>query len=460
MKNWNPLCGNPAPGDPASIRSYGVNECNRIADEAGNALNELERIRYELSSSIWVGEAAQKFSERLPTTIDDLKLLKRGYGAVAEALDTFAANLVPLQGEADATLVVATKAESNIDTCKIQLDRAEHLRSQLSHVRDAADAQIRTRAATVSSLTKQRLSLQWSRGQTTDAAQALRLDQMIVQVDGQLRVATSNHRDALNTLVLAEQNLNDANSGVTTASMKLTEATAQLVSARDVASHIGNQFDSQAKRAASTIREAKGTAVGNRWEKTVHKVKHCAGFQSILNTVDRISEVLGTTAFALKAFGLLTVKLGILAGAAVLALKLSAVIGLVGIYVGIRLLVANVLTGRQGTVGNLFDAAKLALSILTLNSPLPVKTLVSALNPIKTIFKNRNVLIEGVKSIRAGATSQLITFKKTVTATATKSVKNVVSVAQEGGKFMFESGKVIQKVITSSAPWGLPKLLW
>ncbi len=467
MKNWSPLNGNPAPGGPFLIRSYGVDECNRIADEAGNALNELERIRSEFSSSIWVGEAARKFSEKLPTTIDDLKLLRRGYREVAGALDTFAASLVDLQGEADATLALATKAETSINTGKIQLEQAEHLRSQLSHARDTAEAQVQTRAAALNHLTKQRLSLQQKRAQTTDAAQALSLDQMIIQIEGQLRVATSHHRDALNRLVLAEQNLNDANSGVKTASTKLTEATAQLRSARDVASHIGNQFDTQAKRAAITIREAKGTAVGTWAEKQIHKVKNSPQFQAILNTVDKISEIMGTTAFALKALGLLAIKAGIITslggltfGAGITLGSLIGIVGGVALVLGVAVLVVNFAIGRQGAVGNIFDAAKLTLSILTMKSPSPVKTFVSALGPIKTIFKNRSVLIEGVKSIQAGATAQLNTFKKTVTATATKSVKNVVSVAEEGGKLIYKSGKVIQKVITSSAPWSLPKLLW
>jgi hypothetical protein len=294
MNDWNSLDGNPAPGDPSRILNPGAKECARIAGEARRAFEALEKVKYEFSSSIWVGDTAIEFSKLLPTVIDDLYELNRGYDQVATALRDYSKQLSYLQSEALSTLRKADIAQNNIRSNKVDKGKAEEFQGQSTSNRDRAASHEKACDSKVEYLTKQHLNLQIQRSKATDPAQIASIDQSISNTYEQLKVAQNHKRDAVNSLLNTEITLDEANSRVKLASSRLSDAKDQYQATRNQANLIRDDHGTNAKRAAAAIREAKGTAVGTDWERFKHNVTNSETFQNILSVVESTSDLLGT----------------------------------------------------------------------------------------------------------------------------------------------------------------------
>lgn len=328
MTNWDALGGNPAPGEPSRILSTGVKECDRVAETALTAQQELERIKYEFSSSIWLGDAAMQFSKALPTVIEDLYKLRRGYGDVANALQVYANQLIVLQEEASTTLNKAHVAEGNIASGRESLSRSESYRDQSRFNRDNAEVQAQAREAASNALSRQKLTLQLRRQGETDPAQWAAIDQSINTVTAQLHTAQSQHRDAVNTLLSAESVLDDAVNGVRVASSQLSDAQNQFTVIRRVGSRIGDDHKSNAKRAAAAILDARGAAVGSTWDKFRHMVRESEPFKMLMFVLDNTADLLGTISIVCNGLALvpgLNSVFGPVAAALVIASTVIAV---------------------------------------------------------------------------------------------------------------------------------------
>lgn len=457
---WKIVGGDPAPGEPSIILNRGVVECLRVSEVARSARNELERIKDEFTSAIWAGEAAQEFSKSLPTVLDDLRMLDNGYSRVADALKTYASELTDLQDEARSTLNRAQVAASDISSLDGQLSSQTQFSNQLRNECDQIENQVRALERAVIALTKQKMSLQSRRAQTSDPAAVAALDLSINRTVQDLGAAEYRHRQQLAILISTERNLDEARSEIRDISQRLSGANERLQGARTFAGQIGNQHAATSKRTATAIRDAKGTAVGTTWEKKVHEFKKIPAVKAILENIDSISKVLGYTIFALHGIAVLTVKAGILGVAGVIAAKAAVVLGIVAIAIGAALLIRDISTGSTSLSENLLNAGKLALSIATKSigghlTPIG-KLLLSGVSPAMSATKRLRQTVDG-----ENWTTTSLRIGNKAASNASRNLKKAVRNRIEDGKeFLEAGGNLVTKVVTSSVRWKMPKLIW
>ena len=356
MTDWNPLHGNPAPGDPPRILRTGVSECSRIADTSKSARTELERITGELSSAIWQGEAASEFAKIVPNVLEDLRKLEEGYGDVADALDRYATVLASLQDEASATLNKARAAEVEVSTQITELRSAESFRDQLRSHRDGAEVEVRNREAAARSLANQKLQLQSKRAQSSDPVQIAAIDQAILRNEAQLQAAYSQHRAAVSHLQNVENNFDDAELGVRKVSSNLSDAKTKLQLARHSADHIREQHRRNAQHAASSIRAAKGTALGSDWDRFRHRIRESGAFKAILSFVDEVSNKLGAAVTICSVLALVP-------GLNVVFGPVAATLGIVAAALAVTQFLMREFEGRSSGWQRLDNFAGVALSV-------------------------------------------------------------------------------------------------
>lgn len=123
MSDWDLIGGDPAPGNPASVRTL-AREIQFTADRAHDARVALDGCTNDILSIGWEGEGATKFHSVFAPMAPSLGLMAESYELASSALGSHAARLDQLQAEVAQALARARVARQRRDAAGPQLDAA------------------------------------------------------------------------------------------------------------------------------------------------------------------------------------------------------------------------------------------------------------------------------------------------------------------------------------------------
>ncbi|MGH8905777.1 MAG: WXG100 family type VII secretion target [Egibacteraceae bacterium] len=107
--SWAALGGDPAPGDPGAFDGL-ARAFSTTAGNAGEAQSRLNAFAASVDDSIWRGEAADAFREKIAELPPRLAKLHDSYQAASEGMGGYARALGDLQSQARALLARAQGA--------------------------------------------------------------------------------------------------------------------------------------------------------------------------------------------------------------------------------------------------------------------------------------------------------------------------------------------------------------
>ncbi len=139
MSDWDLIGGDPAPGDPGSIRTL-AHEIQSTADRAHEARVALDGCTNDILSIGWEGEAATKFHATFAPMAPSLGLMAESYELASSALGSHAGRLDQLQAEVARALARARVARQRRDATGPQLDAARASVNRLNAELNAVSA--------------------------------------------------------------------------------------------------------------------------------------------------------------------------------------------------------------------------------------------------------------------------------------------------------------------------------
>lgn len=123
MSRWDLVGGNPAPGDPGSVRRS-ASEYQRAADTGDRVATSLTSLSQRTGAGMWVGKAAEAFSRSISDDLlKDLREFSESYAGCSSALVRYAAKLDQMQGEARRHLHSAENAHRDKNSAQSRRDR-------------------------------------------------------------------------------------------------------------------------------------------------------------------------------------------------------------------------------------------------------------------------------------------------------------------------------------------------
>lgn len=312
--DWSLVGGDPAPGDPAGIRTiagrYAV-----VADDAQTAAVELRSVYERAEASFWEGDAADRFREELSgDVLDNLVKLERSFTTAECTLRTYASDLESLQATARDQLVEACDASADqADADRRTAERSAY-ESRLRAVERQQQAEV------------DRLRSEYTRLACGPPGNEAALDEIrrrYYEAQGCLASTSRAVADATRSVDAAQREAG-------TAADRLRRATAQVRAIKD-------ERDDAVQRAIAGIDRAAAEGVANKswWERAGEWVGD--QIEKVIDLAD-LSELLGKISL-------------ILAVAAVIALLLTPLIGPAGPTLAVALFKAS----------HAVEAAKLAV---------------------------------------------------------------------------------------------------
>jgi uncharacterized protein YukE len=121
-EEWELVGGNPAPGNPEDFFELS-SDFQETVENAEDAYGRLTRMRDQVDDSVWKGEAAEAFKDRVGKLPKDLRKLFLSYSAASEAMATYATTLRELQTRAHAAVQEAVRARDEAAAAE-QMDLA------------------------------------------------------------------------------------------------------------------------------------------------------------------------------------------------------------------------------------------------------------------------------------------------------------------------------------------------
>lgn len=110
--DWGLVGGDPAPGEPAAFSSLS-SSFSRTARNAEDSNRQLARLASGVDSSIWKGEAADAFRDKIEELPEQLAKLTDSYASASGALATYARVLADLKARAEAAVARAGAARAD-----------------------------------------------------------------------------------------------------------------------------------------------------------------------------------------------------------------------------------------------------------------------------------------------------------------------------------------------------------
>ncbi len=120
---WDAVGGDPAPGDPAAFEAM-ARGFERTAEDAADAKRKLESFSKGVDDSIWRGESAGAFREKISELPGRLGKLHSSYTAASDGVAGYGRSLRDLQGQARSLLSQAQGAQDDQTTQEASRDRA------------------------------------------------------------------------------------------------------------------------------------------------------------------------------------------------------------------------------------------------------------------------------------------------------------------------------------------------
>ena len=142
MNDWDLIGGDPAPGDPGSIRTL-AREVQTTAERAHEARVALDGCTNDVLSIGWEGEAATKFHAVFAPMAPSLGLMAESYELASSALGSHAGRLDQLRAEVAQALARARLARQQRDAAGPQLNAARASVNRLNVELNAVSADAR-----------------------------------------------------------------------------------------------------------------------------------------------------------------------------------------------------------------------------------------------------------------------------------------------------------------------------
>jgi|GEM_PF-4439477 hypothetical protein len=142
MSDSDLIGGDPAPGNPASVRTL-AREIQSTADRAHEARVALDGCTNDILSIGWEGEGAMKFHSVFAPMAPSLGLMAESYELASSALGSHAGRLDQLQAEVAQALARARVARQRRDAAGPQLDAARASVNRLNAELNAVNADTR-----------------------------------------------------------------------------------------------------------------------------------------------------------------------------------------------------------------------------------------------------------------------------------------------------------------------------
>lgn len=120
---WDLIGGNPAPGDPAAYREL-ARAFSQTAENADGARRRLQDFGASCDDTIWRGEAADAFRDKIKELPPKLEKLHRSYDTASRAMGTYGSVLGDLQSRARALLEQADAARRDEQVQQQNRDQA------------------------------------------------------------------------------------------------------------------------------------------------------------------------------------------------------------------------------------------------------------------------------------------------------------------------------------------------
>ncbi len=141
--------GDPAPGEPEAFEGL-ARAWSATADDAGDAHATLRRLAEAVDDSVWRGEAAEAFREKIGELPPRLAKLHESYSTASQAAGVYAGVLRGLQAQAPGLAGQAQQARADEEAAQRSRDRAvaqDPAASTVAYDEAIATARVRLRAA-------------------------------------------------------------------------------------------------------------------------------------------------------------------------------------------------------------------------------------------------------------------------------------------------------------------------
>ena len=139
MSDWDLIGGDPAPGDPGSIRTL-AREIQSTAERAHEARVALDGCTTDILSIGWAGDSATKFHSVFEPMAPSLGLMAESFELASSALGSHAGRLDQLKTEVAQALARARVARQRRDAAGPQLDAARASVNRLNSELNAVSA--------------------------------------------------------------------------------------------------------------------------------------------------------------------------------------------------------------------------------------------------------------------------------------------------------------------------------